>query len=100
MPKSHFPARGGPQPFAWNHSRPAPPGESGTSPGDIPSSGNASLHALEAENRRLRQELERARNSDTTGLTTVGANSRHMVWIACALCAAALIFALSTLYSR
>ena len=100
MPKSHFPARGGPQPFAWTPTRSASPGENEIPVEKASSPRNASLHALEAENRRLRRELDRVRKNDTPGAAPASQTSHRMVWIAYALCAAALLFALSTLFAR
>lgn len=99
MPKSHFPVRGGPQPSAWT-SRPFAPSKENDAPvGATMPQGKPSLHSLEAENQRLKQELERVRKSEPAGISSPPA-SHHMVWIACALCGAAFLFALAALWTR
>lgn len=86
MPKPHFPVRGGPRPSEWSSTPPEAYAHS------LPPDSHPP-HELEAEVRRLREELARTQASSPRR-AHAGVASIPMVWIALGACGVALLFAL------
>jgi hypothetical protein len=102
MPKSHFPPRGGPHPPVWaSGARSLSERNAGAEPDPPRARTEKELSGrrdLEAEVRRLRQELTQVRKTQadrpSPGPEARGAATSGMIWVALALCGLGLAFAL------